>query len=143
MVRATKLVIKQISVHEFNPNFQLIKYAQTVCNDQNRLLTLILVNILAGLLVKMYWYTLYDNYFKSNQEGYQEYIQWKYNSTEPISDEREDDMERIERYYMANGQQAMLATTIFSSLICGGVFYCFRSFKDNLMRFEASPKLQG
>ena len=74
MVRATKLVIKQISVHEFNPNMEIIKYAKSVLEYEKKILILIFANIIVGAITGFYWYTVYDKYLENTfKEDYTEF----------------------------------------------------------------------
>jgi len=75
MVRATKLAIKQISVHEFNPSMEIVKYAKNALQYEKKILILIFANVIIGAITGFYWYTVYDKYLESSFKN--TYSEWK------------------------------------------------------------------
>lgn len=51
MVLATKLAIKQISVHEFNASLTIVKYAQQAGEIEKKIVMLIFANILISAIL--------------------------------------------------------------------------------------------
>ena len=100
-----------------------------------------------GAITGFFWYTVYDSYLE--REFKEDYLKWREES--PINDSVESiveednimNIEQVQQIWSKFGPISIIIGVITSSVTCGMVFYCFRKFKNNLIKYEESPNNPG
>lgn len=75
MVRATKIVIRQISTQEINPRVQMEKYAEKVSKSFRTIVMLIVVGLLIKAVANLYAFIVVDKFFANQFKD--DYKDWK------------------------------------------------------------------
>lgn len=145
MVRATKIVIRQISTQEVNPSAQIEKHSEKV----SKLFKAVVMLIVGGLLIKaaanLYAFIVVDNFFADKFKD--DYKDWKADTKlqymDPnklkIEKARWERMDEIEGWWSIFGPTAMMIDLALTACCCSCVLFCFNSYKKGLTDFEESP----
>lgn len=145
MVRATKVVIRQIKIQERNPRVEIQKYADKVTSAFKAVIMLVVCGLLIKAVANLYAFVVVDNFFEEQfKDDYKEWkndarLQYMNPKQLKVEKERWEKMDEIEGWWSIFGPTAMMIDLALTACCCSCVLYCFNSFKKGLIEFEESP----
>lgn len=141
MVRATKLVIRQLSSQEMNPNSPVDKHVEEVRGYERKIAFIILMYIVIEGVTQIYWFFTIDSYlestFDTDYKKLKELAGGEDNSTTDhlkvlIEEEQMDNIDHMQQVMTVYGPIAIILSMFISIGCCSSVFCCFTQFRKNL-----------